>query len=271
MISWQCFGMTTPPNWDCWISPRILKSARLVINDWVAAQTEDRIQDLLPAGSLSSSTRLVLVNAVYFKALWQHPFDPDKTSRAEFDLLDGSEVQVDMMQTGDQVLLPYVEAEDWQAVVLPYQGGGAEMVVILPDEDYFPTFFSTFDEAAYASILDSLLETEMLLSMPKFSFVTGFTLADDLSAMGMPDAFDPTRADFSGMDGSTDLYIDDAYHLAFIDVDEAGTEAGAATGIVMRSSLSSVFHLVIDRPFFYIIRDVSTDTILFMGYVLDPR
>ncbi len=247
------------------------ESARQVINDWVAAQTEDRIQEVLPPGSLSSSTRLVLVNAIYFNALWEHPFNPDKTSPGEFDLLNGSEVVVDMMLIDEPVSLPYAQGEDWEAVALPYKGGQAEMVILIPDEEYFPTFFSLLDEELYQSILDSLVGKEMLLSMPKFSFLTGFSLADDLAVMGMPDAFDPIRADFSGVDGTLGLYIDDAYHLAFIDVDEQGTEAGAATGIVMRSALPSVFHLVVDRPFFYFIRDLDTGIILFMGYVLDPR
>ena len=246
------------------------ESARQEINDWVSDQTEDRLQDVLQPGSISSSTRLVLVNAIYFKALWEHPFNPDKTSRQEFDLLDGSEVYVDMMLLDESVSLSYAQGEEWQAVALPYKGGQAEMVIIMPDEDSFASFFSTFDEQVYESIRSSLSGQDMLLSMPKFSFVSGFALADDLADMGMPDAFDPTRADFSGMDGTTDLYIDDAYHLAFIDVDELGTEAGAATGIVMRSGLASVFHLVIDHPFFFVIRDIPTGTILFMGRVLNP-
>jgi serpin B len=249
------------------------ESARKQINDWVSNQTNKRIQDIIPPGMLDPSTRLALANAIYFKATWEHEFDPKETSDRPFTLLDGETVSVPMMgmETGEQ--FSYAAGDGWQAVALPYKGGLTEMVVIVPDLGNFNAFESTLTADRYNEILAALQTQKVFLSMPKFTFETLYGLSDTLIQMGMKDAFDPTLADFSGMDGQHTLYIGDALHKAFIAVDEKGTEAAAATIVLMMAGAMPPEGVVltIDRPFFYVIRDVPSGTILFMGRVVDPR
>jgi serpin B len=146
------------------------------------------------------------------------------------------------------------------------------MVILLPDAGNFEAFESGLTAEEYEQILAAMDSQEVILSMPKFSFETRYGLKAILAGMGLQAAFDPNAADFSGIDGVRDLYIADAIHKAFIAVDEKGTEAAAATAVVMlEASLPQGIVLTIDRPFFYVIRDVPTGTILFMGRVLDPR
>jgi serpin B len=244
--------------------------ARLEINRWVSDQTNGKIEDLLAPGALDAATRMVLVNAIYFKADWQTPFDPNDTYDAPFYRLDGSQVQVPMMH--NEVDLPYLRGENFQAVELPYAGGTAAMTIILPDAGQFAAFEAAFDAPLYVSLLRQMQPTRLLLGLPKFTFRSQFGLSATLAGMGMPDAFDPARADFSGMDGERDLYISDVIHQAFVAVDEEGTEAAAATAVIM--SLSAVMpeglRLEIDRPFLFILHDVPTGQVLFIGRVLDP-
>ncbi|MEZ0396362.1 MAG: serpin family protein [Anaerolineales bacterium] len=244
--------------------------ARLEINRWVSDETEGKIRDLLAPGALDASTRMVLVNAIYFKADWQTPFDPNDTYEAPFYLLDGSQVQVAMMH--NELTLPYLRGDNFQAVELPYAGGTAAMTIIVPDAGQFAAFEAAFDPAAYEAILAQMQPTEVQLGLPKFTFRSQFDLAQTLAAMGMPAAFDPGQADFSGMDGARDLYISNVVHQAFIAVDEKGTEAAAATAVIM--ALSAVMPqgipLEIDRPFLFVIRDLPTGQILFIGRVLNP-
>jgi serpin B len=249
------------------------ENARKQINDWVSNQTNKRIQDIIPQGMLDPSTRLALANAIYFKATWEHQFDPNKTADGSFTLLDGNTVSVPMMgmETGEDYA--YTAGEGWQAIAMPYKGGLTEMVVIVPDLGNFATFESTLTADRYNQILAALQTQKVFLSMPKFTFETLYGLSDTLKQMGMKDAFDPSLADFSGMDGQHTLYIGDALHKAFIAVDEKGTEAAAATIVLMMMGAipPQGVVLTIDRPFFYAIRDVPSGTILFMGRVVDPR
>ena len=243
---------------------------RLEINQWVSDQTEERIQDLLAPGMIDASTRLVLVNAIYFKADWQDQFDANNTHKAPFYLLDGTDVQVEMMS--DTQVLPYLRRENYQAVELPYAGGTAAMDIFLPDEGAFAAFEAALDWPALQGILASLQPVEMHLFMPKFTFSRDFELAQTLAGMGMPDAFCLGAADFSGMTGSPSLCISNVVHQAFVAVDEEGTEAAAATAVVMVESamLYEGLELTIDRPFIFLIRDLSTGQILFVGRVLNP-
>ncbi len=247
------------------------EDARKQINDWVAKQTQDKIKDILPPGVIDSSTRLALANAIYFKAFWETSFMGDATSEQPFHLLDGSEGKAQMMFLEPGTKLNYATGSGWSAVSLPYKGGLTEMVVIVPDQGNFDAIQKGMSSGFYSQVVASMQPTRMLLSMPKFKFETPYSMKDVLSGMGMNDAFDPGKADFSGIDGQKDLYIGAVLHKAFIAVDETGTEAAAATVVVMPAMAGPVStRLTIDRPFFFFIRDVPTDTILFMGRVLDP-
>lgn len=249
------------------------ESARRQINDWVSDQTRKRIKDIIPPGMIDPTTRLVLANAIYFKATWEHEFDPNETSDQPFTLLDGETVNVPMMgmETGKE--FNYAAGNGWQAVALSYKGGLTEMVVIVPDAGNFESFDSTLTAERYNEILAALEPQQVILSMPKFSYEASYGLKDTLIQMGMEDAFDPTLADFSGMDGQRILFIGDAIHKAYIAVDEKGTEAAAATIVLMMAGamMPQGVVLTIDRPFFYVIRDIPTGTVLFMGRVVDPR
>jgi serpin B len=248
------------------------EAIRKEINGWVSNKTNDKIQDLIPGGVLDPSTKMVLVNAIYFKADWLYQFDPNDTKDAPFHLLDGPDVQVKMMS---QSLfgVPYLQGDGYQAVELPYQGESAAMDIIVPDEGNFSEFESTLDAQKLNEILRSMQPSGgMELELPKFSFSKDFDLKEHLTAMGMSDAFDPDRADFSGMTGGRDLYIDTVLHKAFVAVDEKGTEAAAATAVIMAptSAMLPDVTLTIDHPFIFVIRDRPSGQILFVGRVLNP-
>ncbi len=250
------------------------ESARRQINDWVSDQTRRRIKDIIPPGMIDPLTRLVLANAIYFKATWEYEFDANETSEEPFYLLNGETVNVPMMDMETGRNFAYASGDGWQAVALPYKGGLTEMVIIVPDAGNFEAFESTLNAERYGEILAAMQVQEVILSMPKFTFETQYGLKDILTGMGMQAAFDPDTADFSGIDGQRDLVISDAIHKAFIAVDEKGTEAAAATVVIFMATgalMPQGIVLTIDRPFFYVIRDVPTGTILFMGRVVDPR
>ncbi|MBC7228213.1 MAG: serpin family protein [Thermoflexales bacterium] len=245
------------------------EAARGVINDWVSDQTESRIRDLLPPGTIDALTRLVLTNAIYFNAAWAEPFDPKTTRDGVFHLLDGRQVTVPMMrQTANY---GYGAGEGFQVVELPYDGNELAMVILLPDAGRFEEFENSLDAERVDEILRSLAYGGVTLTMPRFRVESDFRLADTLAAMGMPAAFQPGQADFSGMDGSRDLYISAILHKAFVDVDESGTEAAAATAVVIGlTAFIPRIEVTVDRPFIFLIRDLRTGTILFVGRVLNP-
>jgi serpin B len=246
--------------------------ARQTINDWVADETEDRIQDLLPPGSIDVDTRLVLTNAIYFKGAWVTSFEDYLSVDGPFTRLDGSTVTVPMM--GQTEYFAYAALEDYQAVALPYQGGFTAMLILVPEAGHFDAFEAALDMDVFQAALDSLASTNLALTMPSFEAETDFSLVETLAALGMIDAFDPDRADFSGMADTAggNLYVSEVVHKAFIAVDEAGTEAAAATGVVVgvTSAGPMPVELTIDRPFVYAIYDQASGAILFLGRVLDP-
>jgi len=244
------------------------EKSRGVINDWVSDETEGKIEDLLQPGVITPSTRLVLANAIYFNASWSYPFDEEDTRDGVFHLLDGSEVTVPMMHQTER--FGYAEGDGYQAVELPYARGEASMVILLPDAERFEEFESSLDAERLDAILQELESQSIALTMPKFTFESRLSLAKTLAEMGMPDAFSGT-ADFSGMTGSRDLFIGAVEHKAFVSVDEAGTEAAAATAVVMvESAPLSPPEVTIDHPFIFVIRDIETGTILFMGRIVNP-
>ncbi len=242
------------------------EEARRHINDWVSEETEGKIEDLMVPGSVTPDTRLVLANAIYFKGTWKVLFDAKKTGPAPFYRLDGSQVKVPMMRVKEH--FPYTEGRNFQAIELPYKGDTLSMVILLPREGMFEDFEADLSVERLDAILAQLCSEKVQLWMPKFELTSEFSLGDTLAELGMPDAFQSGVADFSGMDGSRALFIDQVVHKAFISVNEEGTEAAAATGVSMTLSMPAA--MTIDRPFIFLIRDSETGTILFMGRVLDP-
>jgi serpin B len=249
-----------------YVDPVTREEARHAVNRWVEEETNGKIEDLITEDMLNEMTRLILANAIYFNAKWEEPFGGG-TADAPFYLLNGSEITVPMMNR--RTSTPYTEGEDYQAVALPYRGGRTRMVVVLPDEGAFEPLEGRLDAALVQEILDGFAAQDLKLYLPRFSYEAEVNLKDTLQALGMVDAFNPSRADFSGMDGTTELFISAVAHKAFVAVDEEGTEAAAATGVVMeRESLPAMVR--VDRPFIFFIYDAELETVLFMGRVLDP-
>jgi serpin B len=246
-------------------------SARVTINDWVAGQTENRIKDLLPEDAVDSTTRLVLTNAVYFNAAWLQPFDPTITHDDTFNLLDGTTVTTKFMGS-TLANVPAVQGDGFVAVSLPYQDDRLSLLVVVPDSGTLATFEASLDATKLNAILAGLTNQQVLLGLPRFRTETSQSLEDLLKALGMTSAFVFGQADFSDMDGSRNLYISKVIHKAFIDVAEKGTEAAAATAVVMSAGAAAPSGLGIyaDRPFLYFLRDQPTGAVVFMGRVLDP-
>jgi serpin B len=244
--------------------------SRVTINTWVANQTNNKIQDLLPSGSVDSSTRLVLTDAVYLNAAWKSPFDPNDTYDGSFTLFDGSSVTVKFMNAEDSIL-PAVQGTNFVAASLPYADDRLSLVIVVPDAGQFSQVESSLDATALGTLVAGLTSQQVVLGLPRFKVETGADLVDLLKALGMTSAFISGVADFSGMDGTQNLFIGSVVHKAFIDVAERGTEAAAATGVVMsKASLPMGLTVRADRPFLYFLRDQPTGAILFMGRVLDP-
>jgi len=243
--------------------------SRITINDWVSDQTEGRIKDLIPQGAIDTLTRLVLTNAIYFNAAWQFPFEEDATADGIFHLLDGEETIVPMMNQTES--FGYTEGENYQAVELHYDGQELSMVILLPDTDQFEAFEDSMDFQEARGILSDMKRRQVSLQMPKFEFESEFSLKKTLTAMGMPVAFS-ANADFSGMTGEKDLFISDVIHKAFVSVDEAGTEAAAATAVIMELTAmpETPVEVTLNRPFIFLIRDIETGAILFVGRVMNP-
>ncbi|MDP2730088.1 MAG: serpin family protein [Dehalococcoidales bacterium] len=247
------------------------EESRLTINDWVNEQTEERIKDLIPQGAINELTRLVLTNAIYFNAAWQYPFNEEATSEADFFLLDGDKVTVPMMRQTES--FGYMEGDGYQAVELPYDGRELSMVILLPDQGEFAAFEASLSAQMVDNIIQEVDYRQVALSVPKYEYESSFGLKQALSTLGMKDAFIPETADFSGMNGGRDLFIQDILHKAFVSVDEAGTEAAAATAVIVGTTSlpPEPVEVRADRPFIYLIRDIETGTILFVGRVLNPN
>jgi serpin B len=245
------------------------EASRITINDWVSDQTEGRIKDLIPPGAIDSLTRLVLTNAIYFNAAWQYPFQEEGTKDGIFHLLNDREVTAPMMHVTES--FGYAEGNSYQAVALPYDGRELSMLILLPEPGQFSAFEQSLTSEQIDAIIKGLKPRQIALTMPRFEFTSGFSVKKALATMGMPIAFSG-NADFSGMTGKPDLFISDVIHKAFVSVDESGTEAAAATAVIMRLTAmpESPMELTIDHPFIFLIRDNATGTMLFIGRVMDP-
>ncbi len=242
------------------------EGARKLINAWVNDATKQRIRELIPQGVITPESRLTLVNAIYMKAPWLNAFVKERTAPAAFTTLAGSTVQAPFMQLAEE--LKYSKGAGWQAVELPYVGNELSMVLVLPDDG------EALDSAVAAvpTVATTAATRQVTLSMPKFDIETTAELSTLLGAMGMPTAFTDS-ADFSGMTTKDKLVISAVIHQANITVDEAGTEAAAATGVTMRATsanLNEPVALTLDRPFVFAIRDNPTGAVLFLGHIGDP-
>ncbi len=246
------------------------EAARKTINAWVERETRDKIRDLLKPDVLDGLTRLVLTNAIYFKGHWTEEFDKKLTREEDFFVSPDRTVKAPLMHRTD--MFGYFGDDDLQALELPYKGDRLSMVVLLPTaKDGLGALETSVSAKMVAGVVKKLRRREVAVTLPKFKTTAEFSLAQVLAAMGMQAAFEAGKADFSGMDGKKDLFISAVVHKAFVEVNEEGMEAAAATG------LSELFGLApppaefrADHPFLYLIRDRETGAILFLGRLVDP-
>jgi len=250
--------------------------ARVTINGWVSDKTARKIPELLPQGSIDSSVKFVLTNAVYFNAAWATQFEHEATADGAFTLADGSTAMLPLMNEG--LSTRYAEGTGWKATELPYSGGEVSMLLVLPDAGTFDTFQAGFDSKQLADIDAALASASygpVVVKLPRFEVRTPLSLADTLSALGMPTAF-TAGADLSGIDGEHDLAIGDVIHQAYAKVDEEGTEAAAATAVIGVGTSAPVEpptpkYFYVQQPFLFGIRDNATGALLFLGQITDPR
>jgi serpin B len=247
------------------------EESRQIINQWISDQTQEKIQDLIPLGAITKDTRLVLSNAIYFKATWLEQFEKDLTEEGIFFGLDGEEIPVQMMRHSLDTSFLYFEGNSFLALELPYIGGQVSMLVLMPDQGKFEEFESTLSSMSLNVIIEQMTYTPIALTFPKFEYEADLSLASTLSGMGMPTAFSG-GADFSGMTGAKDLFISDVFHKAYVNVDEEGTEAAASTAVVMTLTAmpENPIEVTVDRPFLFFIRDHTTNSVLFVGRVVNP-
>lgn len=248
------------------------ENARLTINAWVEQQTQNKIQNLLPKGIVDSFTRLVLTNAIYFKGNWLVPFDERQTQNQLFYLSSGETIEVPMMHQMEY--WNYADLDGLQVLELPYQGETLSMVILVPEQlDGLAALEQQLTPDTLQQWLKAAEEYPMEMEgipvsvwLPKFNLTSTLELEEILSAMGMPQAF--SDADFSGMNGQKDLKISKVIHKAFVEVNEQGTEAAAATAVGATRGGSQ--NCRIDRPFIFLIRDLESGSILFLGRVVNP-
>jgi len=245
------------------------EAARQAINQWVSDATQGRIPELIPNGALDDAVRMVLTNAIYFRAYWASQFSESATVDQPFHRLDGSSVTAKMMHQVHS--FGYARADEYRAVSLPYFADKQSMVVVLPDEGAFPAVSDSVDGDWVAALLAGLEATQVDLGFPRFEFSGSADLAEILQALGATDAFSADLADFSGITGQRDLYIQQVRHKAFISVNEKWTEAAGATDVEFgETSVPIAEPVTVDRPFLFFIVDNGTGAVLFVGRVLDP-
>ncbi|MBW8017665.1 MAG: serpin family protein [Planctomycetes bacterium] len=247
------------------------EKSRKKINTWVEDKTNDKIKNLLPKGTITSLTRLVLTNAIYFKGDWALKFDKKNTKKADFKVSPKKTIKTDMMFMKDK--FKFYEDKDLQVIDLPYKGDDLSMMVILPKKaENLAGIEKQLNAEKIKKFSKSLRKRDVMLYLPKFKITWGsFVLNDTLIKMGMKDAFD-RNADFSGMNGNKDLYITSVVHKAFVAVDEEGTEAAAATGVVIGlRSIPKTYTFRADHPFVFMIKDNKIGSILFMGRLSNPE
>ncbi|MDQ7824751.1 MAG: serpin family protein [Candidatus Eremiobacteraeota bacterium] len=250
------------------------EEARQVINKWIEDATKKRIRDLIPPGALDADSRLVLTNAIYFKSEWGEQFEKRLTKKERFWAGGKNEIKVAMMHA--QYRMSYLKGKGYQVLAIPYKRSELSMIVVLPDaRDGLEAFLSRYDEKACAKDIRSLSAATVDLALPKFTTTSSFFLGKLLKALGMKTPFQFGPADFSGIDGTKLLFISEVIHKAFVDVNEEGTEAAAATAVVMAGGAMPtepprIIKFTVDHPFLFLIRENATGSILFMGTVKNP-
>lgn len=246
------------------------EGARTKINDWVSGETENLIKDLLSPGAVNGTTALVLTNAIYFKGDWAHQFDKEETEDAIFYGAAG-EKTVPMMHQHRKEGFQYATTDTYRILSMPYKGDTVSMLILLPDRKVsLADVEAGLTAASLNRALKGLEGDDMEVWLPRFKLEYGFSVVKALGALGMPSAFG-AGADFSGMTGRPDFFINDVIHKAFVSVNEEGTEAAAATAVVMAwKSVPEVIPFRVDRPFLFMIRDNATGSILFIGRMMDP-
>lgn len=248
------------------------EAVRQTINAWVAKQTADKIKDLIGSGALGPDSRLVLTNAIYFRGQWQSPFDAAATKKAPFHVSADKTTDIPMMR--HEARYGYRGRPELQVLEMPYKGGDLSMVVLLPTRiDGLADLEKSLSTDSLKTWLAGLANKQVDVALPKFKVTREVELSSVLSKMGMPLAFSD-NADFSGMNGRHDLSISAVIHKAYIDVDEKGTEAAAATAVVMRAMAARIppqlEHFNADHPFIFLIRDTHSGSILFLGRFTGP-
>ena len=247
------------------------EEARMTINQWVQDETSGKIKGIIPAGVLNSLTKLVITNAIYFKGNWAIRFDKSQTRETDFKVSPQEIVKAQMMTVGgEKAVFFYAQTDDLQILELPYEGEDISMLILLPKEDSLEKVEKDLTIEKLSELKGMMKERQISVSIPRFSFETKYFMADALKQMGMPSAFDPDKADFSGMTGANELYVTSLIHQAFIEVNEEGTEAAASTSISMGITSVRPDFFYADRPFIFIIQEKTTGTMLFIGRVSDP-
>ncbi|HHN47257.1 MAG TPA: serpin family protein [Planctomycetes bacterium] len=250
------------------------EGARNTINEWVEEHTNRKIRELLARGTITDDVRLVLTNAIYFLGAWQQPFEERRTREEPFRLASGGSVNAPLMRmTGT---FRYLQGDGFQALELPYKGGDLAMLLLLPAAaDGLPQLEAKLTRQNLDAWINDMRSERVDVMLPRFKMTAQFELSKTLSAMGMTDAFVWRQADFSGMDGGRDLFIGLVIHKAFVDVNEKGTEAAAATAVVMYLGSAPLEEQPVlfraDRPFLFAIRHVRTGSIVFIGRLSNPR
>jgi len=246
------------------------EQARQNINSWVEEKTSNKIKDLLPVGSVNGFTRLVITNAIYFKGKWVKQFDKQETKEENFNTVNGQSVKVQMMKlTGENATFNYTETGDLQILEMPYEGGNLSMLVLLPRSNSLQSVEESLTAGKLSEWKGQLAQQRVDVFMPKFSFTKQYSLNDNLGELGMPTAF-TAAADFSGI--ASGIFIKGVVHKAFVDVNEEGTEAAAATAVIFGATSVAppvpVFRA--DHPFIFIIQQRENGNILFLGRVVRP-
>jgi len=247
------------------------EESRQTINFWVEEKTRDKIKDLIPSGLIDSMTRLVLTNAIYFKGKWLLEFDEANTQEQDFHVSETETVKAELMKLNGEEF-SYYENEELQALELPYKGNEVSMLLLLPKENSLNALENSITPEKLSEVQDALFNTSVNVSIPKFKFETKYFMKQALAEMGMPTAFS-SEADFSGMTGARDLAISEVIHQAFVEVNEEGTEAAAATAVIMKELAidpSETKEFKADHPFIFLIQENETGSILFMGRVSNP-
>ncbi len=251
------------------------EESRLTINSWVEKQTNDKIKNLIPLGALDIMTRLVLTNAIYFKGFWLKQFEKKNTRDEDFRISPGNPIKIPMMHlSGKEAKFNYGETDNLQILELPYEGEDLSMLIILPKVDDLEATEESLRVKKLSEWKKLLKREEVEVALPKFKFEKACSMKDTLEEMGMPTAFIGGKADFSGITGNKDLNIDKVIHKAFVEVNEEGTEAAAATAVMMTMGFlpgtSSIKIFKADHPFIFIIQEKETGNILFIGRVSNP-